>query len=297
MCDKAGEQNSLCLQFQKAQWSLIYSFKHNKHVLPKSVMQASLNSVIRMLKECSHLCTGIRVDRDLSFFCSLVTEGIPSFSPLYSVKYSNPTETNLLKGTWRKDDLSSLSTWQTESQLRSFRTKAILSWIAPTKWPTSPLLSVPWKLSSVWVSPWTWLLSCFKSRGKIQCSGDIFGDFPWGADRGLDENVKISLWFMLWSPISLSWCSVEVISGEVTSQQAACCLLPSNCMFSVKLSGNTHSSEMQNIYCNVKHINYTLYWSLSFLIGKNKFFFLMQMFWCIHLEEWWRCTDRDQAVF
>lgn len=120
-----------------------HSFKHNKHVLLKSMMQAFLNSVIRMLKERSHLCTGIRADRDLSFFCPLVTEGMPSFSPPYSVRYSNLTETNLLKGIWGKDDLSSLSTLKTESQLRSFRTKALLSRIARTKWPTSSLLSVP----------------------------------------------------------------------------------------------------------------------------------------------------------
>lgn len=233
-------------------------------------MQAFLNSVIRMLKERSHLCTGIRADRDLSFFCPLVTEEMPSFSLPYSVRYSNLTETNLLKGIWGKDDLSSLSTLKTESQLRNFRTKTLLSRIARTKWPTSSLLSVPWKLSSVWVSPWTRLPSCFKSRGKTQCSGDVFGDFPWGAERGLDENVNISFWSMLWSPVSSCWRSVEVISGEVKSQQAeswvaACCSLPSNWTSSVKPSGNTHSSEMQNIYCSVKHINYTLYWSLSFL--------------------------------
>lgn len=169
---------------------------------------------------------------------------------------------------------------KTESHPRSFRMKTTLSRITCTKRPTSSLLSVPWKSSSISVFPCTPLLSCFKSKGKMQYSGDIFGNFPWGADRGLDENVKISLLFSWWSPVSLLWCSTETFCGEVKLWQAASsvatnCSLLSNWTLSVKLSGNTHSSEMYNVYFNAKYVSCMLPWSVSFsleVIQQNKSF-------------------------
>lgn len=77
-----------------------------------------------------------------------------------------------------KDDLSPLCSSKTEFHPRNFRMKVTLSRITCTKWPTSSLLSVPSELSSIWVCPCTSLLSCFKSKGKMQDSGETFGDFP-----------------------------------------------------------------------------------------------------------------------
>lgn len=221
-----------------------------------------------------HLSVSIGADRVgflLSIYCKRHLHWV-----LYPVRHNNLT--NLPVGIRGKDGLSSLSGLKTESHPRSFRMRTALSRVTCTKCPTSSLLSVPSKLSSVSVSSSSPLLSGSKSKEKTQLSGDIFGDFPWGGDRGFDENVKTSLLFLWWSAVSLLWCSTEAFWAEGKLRQAEVpvalkCSFLSNWIFSVNLSGNTHLSETYNF--NDKYVNCELLWSLSFsqkVVQQSKFF-------------------------